>query len=266
MPVLCEDDPEIRDMRGLHLFHSPMSNSSMRVRLLLEEKGAEWTSHRVSLAAGENLEPDFLRINPRGLVPALVHEGIIVTESNDILEHIDRYVPGRSFAPVEAARRSDVLDWVDRASELQIRAIRTYVCGKTGDRLFCEEGMALYREIQPDPALIAFHQKTVDGFTRAEVEQAERLNHALLGLMESALCSSSYLAGERYTLADIAWAPNVHTLASLDFPVHHYPHVEAWYQRIRQRPAWHLAVDRYIPRLPNWALRSAMKALQWLRT
>ena len=76
-------------------------------------------------------------------MPALVHEGIIVTESNDILEHVDRYVPGRAFAPSCGPRRDDVLGWVDRASELQIRAIRTYVCGKTGDRLFCEEGMAL---------------------------------------------------------------------------------------------------------------------------
>ena len=62
-----------------------MSSCSMRLRLLLVENGIPWSTHETNLGHQENLEDWYLRLNPKGVVPAIVHDGGPVVESNDIL-------------------------------------------------------------------------------------------------------------------------------------------------------------------------------------
>lgn len=85
MGLCASDHPDVPGMRGLHLFHFMLSNCSQRVRLGLEEKGLAWTSHHLNLAANEHVTSDYQRINPKGVVPTLVHDGQVVIESNDII-------------------------------------------------------------------------------------------------------------------------------------------------------------------------------------
>lgn len=86
MPVMHTDNPDITALKGLHLFHAGISNCSMRVRLVLEEKGLEWVSHEIDLGHQESNQSWYMAINPKGLVPSIVHDGVVVTESNDIME------------------------------------------------------------------------------------------------------------------------------------------------------------------------------------
>ena len=85
MPLADYTTDSTESLRGLHLYHYGFSNCSQRVRLALEEKNLEWTSHYVELSKLENLQDDFQRINPQGVVPVLVHDGQIVTDSLDII-------------------------------------------------------------------------------------------------------------------------------------------------------------------------------------
>ena len=93
MVKLTPENPEARALEGLHLYHSARSNCSARVRLLLEEKGLAWTGHHLDLLKKENISAAYFGINPKGLVPALVHDGKVVIESNDILVYLEKQFP-----------------------------------------------------------------------------------------------------------------------------------------------------------------------------
>ena len=94
---------EVRRWRGVHLLHFQASSCSQKVRILLAEKGIAWTSHPVNLARHEKTRPWFLGINPRGVVPVLVHDGAVHVESNDLLEYIDQHLPSPTTLAALAA-------------------------------------------------------------------------------------------------------------------------------------------------------------------
>ena len=72
MGIITPRNKAVTEYRGLHLYHFSQSNCSMRVRMTLEEKGLEWTSHHVHLHKGENVTPDML---PETLRAAVPHSG-----------------------------------------------------------------------------------------------------------------------------------------------------------------------------------------------
>ena len=76
---------EVRDWQGVHLLHFSGSACSQKTRIFLNLKDIDWVSHPVNLGTQQNYTPWFLGINPRGLVPVLVHDGVVHIESNDIL-------------------------------------------------------------------------------------------------------------------------------------------------------------------------------------
>src|ERR1700760_4011453 len=88
MVELSDKDIQTRAVlgwRGVHILHYPGSSCSQKLRIFVNLKGIAWQSHVVDLAQHENYSSWFLGINPRGLVPVLVHDGIVHIESNDII-------------------------------------------------------------------------------------------------------------------------------------------------------------------------------------
>ena len=92
MGIIKPTNESVKSMQGLHLFHSGVSNCSMRVRLALEEKGLPWQSHHLNLMQKEHITEDYFGINPNGLVPSLVHDGVVIIESDraDCLGELER--------------------------------------------------------------------------------------------------------------------------------------------------------------------------------
>ena len=68
---------------------SNLSVCAQKVRIVLAEKGVPWTSRYVSLVRGEQLTPEFKKMNPRGLVPVLAHDGNTIVESSVICSYLD---------------------------------------------------------------------------------------------------------------------------------------------------------------------------------
>ena len=85
MVFVVPTNKSVLEFKGLHLYHADRSNCAARVRLLLEEKDLPWVSHHIDLGKKENISEEYFGINPKGVVPALVHDGTVITESNDIL-------------------------------------------------------------------------------------------------------------------------------------------------------------------------------------
>jgi glutathione S-transferase len=79
---------EVLGWKGVHVLHYSGSSCSQKLRIFLNLKGIDWTSHLVDLHSNENFKPWFLGINPRGLVPVLVHDGAVHIESNDIVQYL----------------------------------------------------------------------------------------------------------------------------------------------------------------------------------
>jgi glutathione S-transferase len=90
---------EVLDWKGVHVLHFMGSSCSQKLRIFLNLKGIKWESHLVDLFANENFLPWFLGINPRGLVPVLVHDGAVHIESNDIIQYLEQKFPTPKLIP-----------------------------------------------------------------------------------------------------------------------------------------------------------------------
>ena len=108
MVQLLDSDIQTREVlgwKGVHVLHFMGSSCSQKLRIFLNLKGIRWESHIVDLSTNENFKPWFLGINPRGLVPVLVHDGAVHIESNDIIQYLEKRFPRRSSFPLGTRTR-----------------------------------------------------------------------------------------------------------------------------------------------------------------
>src|SRR3954462_3219928 len=108
--------PKSRACRRLHrkespmpftLYNAPQSTCSQRVRFVLNAKGLPFVEHKLDLLAGDQLKPEYLAINPKGVVPTLDHDGNVVIDSSVIIEYLDEVVPDTAlFTPHDPVKRA----------------------------------------------------------------------------------------------------------------------------------------------------------------
>lgn len=245
MPKIESQSAAASQLEGLHLYHANTSNCSARVRLLLEEKGLTWISHHIHLARRENITEEYFAINPQGVVPSLVRDGQVVTDSNDILVYLDEKFPEMTFQEVSTDGRKEIVRWLKLAADTHMPGIKTYQYHRlkaAGFKLSDEEADR-YRQLQKDPKYLDFHGKTSGaGFTDADADGAQNVMNEVFAEMDDRLQSSDWLVENSYTLADISWAPTVTNLIAGEYDFTPYPHLTKWYERVSKRPAYERAV------------------------
>jgi glutathione S-transferase len=94
----------------LELYNAMQSTCSQKVRITLAEKGIDFVEHRLRLFKQDQLKPEYLKLNPNGVVPTLVHDGVPVIDSSVIMEYLDEVFPQMCLTPQEAAGRDASLD------------------------------------------------------------------------------------------------------------------------------------------------------------
>ncbi len=247
--IVEPSNKSVTELRGLHLFHADISNCSMRVRMALAEKGLPWTSHHLDLRKKETVTPEYFGIHPKGLVPTLVHDGVVHIESNEIIEYLDETFPDPPLQPQGDDERRQMREWLRTATEIHVPAVKTLIyTRKIGKVLHKNEADdAKYRSLQRDPELLAFHSRasTGVGLPKEQVDRAEETLLRLFAKADEALAQHRWLVGDRFSLADISWVPLHFTLIGVDFPFHRYPHVSAWADAIRERPSFQEGVLRW---------------------
>lgn len=87
------------DWKGVHVLHYAGSSCSQKLPIFLNLKGIPWESNPIDLHGNENFRPWFLGINPRGLVPVLVHDGAVHIESNGIIIYLEQTSPTPRLIP-----------------------------------------------------------------------------------------------------------------------------------------------------------------------
>lgn len=90
----------------LELCHGASSVCSSKMRVGLVEKGREWNDHPVNLARGEQNGPEYLELDPTGVVPTLIDGDLVTAESSVILEHNDDLAPNNRLMPEDKAAKA----------------------------------------------------------------------------------------------------------------------------------------------------------------
>ena len=95
----------------LTLYHGANSVCSVKVRIVLAEKGLAWEGRHIDLPRGEHLQADYLKINSRALVPVLDHDGVLIRESTVICEYLDGLDDATRLVPPGALERMQSPSW-----------------------------------------------------------------------------------------------------------------------------------------------------------
>ena len=248
MPFIETTREDIKALKGVHLFHFATSNCSQRVRLVLEEKGVNWNSHHVDLVKCENADPAFIQINPKGVVPVLVHDGKTIIESNDIIRYIDEHFEGPILSPANQADLVYLEESVVRSSGFQgaLKLLSHEFLFKPVRRMN-ERQLEMYSEGTRNSELTEFMREfsSKEGFSHERIVSAVMESQEILDGLESRLASKRWLTGDDFGLTDISWVVNLHRLEQMHYPLGDYPHVEAWLQKMRARPAFAKAVSQF---------------------
>ncbi len=226
----------------LELYHTATSTCSQKVRMTLAEKGVEFVSRNVNLRLNENLTPEYLKLNPNGVVPTLVHDGNVILDSSVICEYLDEVFPQPRLGPDDAVGRAHLRKWLRFLEEVPTAAIRVPTF-HMALKPFAGVDQETYRTERADirPLRKHFYRKMKSGgFSQDEIEASLDQLDLTLRRMEDALAKGPWLMGQQFSLADIVVIPTIDRLDDLGMAGmwRGYPGVTAWYARIKARPSY----------------------------
>ncbi len=236
----------------LTLYHHNISVCAQKVRIALDEKGLPYQGREVDLMTQEHLTPDFLKINPKGLVPVLVHDDVPISESTVILEYLEDAFPGKSLRPSSPLATAWMRMWTkipDDGLHAACGSI-TYASAfapQLRENHSPQEWEERLKKI-PDRARSARQRQILEhGFKAPIVKDAVLLHDKVLKEMDAALSKQPWLAGDEFSLADIAIIPYVTRLdrLGLEGMWAGRPHVARWFADMQARPSFDSAVTAF---------------------
>ncbi len=241
----------------LELYHNYTSVCAAKVRFALEEKGLEWTERYVDIFSGEQHKPEYLKLNPLGVVPTLVSDGAPIIESNIINEYLDDAFPEVPLRPVDAGDRAHMRLWTKQLDDSVHHAtgVISYSIAYRFLQLSKsrEEVEALLKGI-PDPERRERNRDLIyKGLDSRFLVGALKRFERLLSDMEETLGQKAWLAGSDFSLADIGFAPYLTRLERLQLtPMwNKRPKTADWFDRVKSRGAYQRAITDCYNKAPT---------------
>lgn len=192
------------------LYDSRLSGNAWKVRLLLSHLGLPFRRVTFNLPEGKTRTPEFRAKNPVGKVPVLeLSDGTALFESNAILAYLAR---GTRYLPDEPVAQATVLQW-----------------------MFFEQSEAL-KNLAPARFHVSISKRAKE--MAADVAKWHEGGYKALDIIDARLQASPFLAGDRYTIADISNFPYVSMAHEGAFDMTKYPHIAAWLDRVRSQPGY----------------------------
>ena len=245
MVKLHENDIKTKDvlsMKGLHLFHFNFSACSMKTRIFLNLKNAEYIPHHIDLTKKENFSDYFQGISPRSLVPVLVSDGEVHIESNDILKFLERKIPDPVLIPIE--KTEEINDLLDIEDELHIDIrnvtfkylVPKFLASKEVPKKIENKATLNGREDSIDNKNRKYWKEYSKNGIPDEVAVKSLLRlRSHLETFNEGLAHHTYLLGNKLSVIDIAWFIYVTRLKTAKYPVHIlHPHVNDWYEKLNE--------------------------------
>jgi len=236
----------------IELHHNGLSTCSQKVRLVLAEKGLEWQGQHLDLWRGEQQRPEYLALNPGGVVPTLVDGGRVIIESSVIMEYLDEAFPEPALKPGGAAERAAMRLWTKQLDEGVHGATSTLSNAVAFRYLFLDGAGGLDEarlQRMPDPARRARKREQIlEGMESPLFAAALGRIKRLFADMESALERQPWLAGDGLSLADLALAPTLGRIEQLHFQglLAARPQLAEWFGRMQARASYAEAVTAWL--------------------
>jgi len=249
---LHESDIKTREVlgwTGLHLFHYDASSCSQKVRIFMNLKGISYKSHVIDITTNANITEYYLGINPRGLVPTLVHDGDVHIESNDILTYLEGLYPDPPLIPPGFADEvATLMRYVDDLKldfrTIMLRFLAPSHPPKSAEELerYATMGTGTVGGV-PDTDLkkeIAFWTRFADGGISDEAaRQSVQAFRKAFGEIEQRLVHYPYLMGDAVSVLDIAWLIYVERLRLSGYPVMRmHRRLGLWANKLSAHPAF----------------------------
>ena len=230
----------------LVLYHAWNSSASRKVRLCLAEKGLAWEGRVIDIIKFQHHTDWYKRINPSGIVPALLVDGHSLIESNLINEYLDEAFPAPPLMPDDPLDRHEVRRWSKYIDDTCLPAVQKPnwtrlmrpIAEKWSDQELAQRLAAIPSRERRD----LWTRMARNPFTTAEIDAALDILQDMTLQIERYLKSGGgpWLFGARYTLADIAAAPYVVRFEE-ERPGRLTPPVAEWWARLTARASWPLA-------------------------
>ena len=233
---------EILDWKGIHLFHFSGSACSQKLRIFFNIKKINWNSHVINLIKQEQFSEWFLGINPRGLVPTLVHDGDVHIESNEIMAYLDGVYKDNKLFPI------DLIDEINKdlafedslhhdLRRLTFRYIIPHALGKKNPSMIDAkeqfEGTIQGKADENKSKEILFwknHYK--NGITDDEIVESANKFKNIYEDFDKTLKNQKYLKGDEFTVVDLAWYVSTKRLAMAGIPIEKYKNVQKWFSNL----------------------------------
>jgi glutathione S-transferase len=251
MVQLVDGDIKTREVlhwKGVHVLHFFLSSCSQKLRIFLNLKGIEWESHVVDLVTNENLSEWFLGINPRGLVPVLVHDGVVHIESNDIITYLEKKFPQPRMIPAGSENEMASLLKHEDDLHLDLRALSfRFVFAppappkSTEDlKKYVTTGSGTVQGKKDDAAIaqqMDFWKRFADEGITDKAARASALKfRRAFDEFEQRLAKHPYLLGDMPTVLDIAWFIYVNRLSLAAYPITRlHPRISDWFAKLLTR-------------------------------
>jgi glutathione S-transferase len=222
------------------LYNAPQSTCSQRVRFVLNAKKLPFSEIKLDLLAGDQLKPDYLALNPNGVVPTLDHAGAIVIDSSVIMEYLDEIEPEPAnftpHDPVERAKMRTLMHFMDEMPAPAVRVPTFNLAFLPRFAAMSEEEFVAFAESKPlrREFMLAMGRK---GFPQAEMDAAMGRLRRTYERMDAEIEKSGgpWLLGKEISLADVMVMPAIVRMADLgqEAAWQDLPRVQRWYDAIR---------------------------------
>ncbi len=206
----------------MKLYDCQVAPNPRRVRVFLAEKGLDIPKTEVSIIDGDNLKPEYLKVNPRGLLPVLeLDDGNRIDETIAICRYIEETHPEPNLMGRDALEKAQIESWQRRMEFDGLNP--TGEMFRNSFEAFKNRGLPGLQNVKAIPELASRGRAGVNRFY-------ERL--------ETRLADSAYVAGDRFSIADITGLCVVDfaSFAKLNIPENN-SHTRRWHEKISSRPS-----------------------------
>lgn len=208
---------------SITFYYVPMSTSSI-TEAVLAELGTPCERVKLDISMGDTRKPDFLKINPNGRVPAIVHEGTPIWESSAITMYLGEVFGVESkLYPEPGPKRGEAMKWI---------AWSNVTLAEAGGRLSASLPTSSEGAVQSN----SLDWVPPDQRSASAVEKAKADLVVCLKILDGGLEGKSFLLGD-YSLVDTHLQGFVGWIGTMEVDLTPFPNVTGWLQRCSERPA-----------------------------
>ncbi|MEC7259165.1 MAG: glutathione S-transferase N-terminal domain-containing protein [Pseudomonadota bacterium] len=201
----------------IDLYYWPTPNG-WKISIALEEMGLAYDTHLVNISAGDQFKPDFLKLSPNNRMPAIVDPDgpdgapVSIFESGAILQYL--------------ARKTGQFGGKDARGQIAVEQWLMWQMGGVGPMAGQAHHFLHYAPELDPPQVLPYAQDRY----RAEVGR-------LYGVLDRQLADNEFVAGDDYSIADMAIWPWAHLWKRQEQTIEDKPHFARWVEQVGQRPA-----------------------------